>query len=151
MTPSRLPYIPTKSDWLECVELLCEHCAHWPRCEIVEGMIEAAHGGGWPAGGWVTDPGAEVTCLSYQPATRAPLSRPVLKRALKSACEMCAGCAAQKGSEASVALHTQRDFRASVANKTRFDCHDPANAGKPCGGWAAAIKHKTTTAQADRG
>lgn len=142
---SREPYAPTKSEWRELLSMLCEHCVRWPACDIIDGMIEMKDGGDWPAGGWVTDPGAETTCLSYSPRLPQKLSRPVLKRALSSACDMCDGCAARKGSEASVTLHTQRDFSGAVNNRSVFFCHKPENRLKPCGGWANAVlskKHK---------
>lgn len=136
---ARKPYLPSSKEWPELIEMLCEHCANWPRCDIVEGMIEMKDGKPWPEGGWVDDPGAGATCLSYEPQPRAPLSRQRLRQAMRQAVPMCKGCAAQKGSEASVALHTQRDFKTAVNNRTLFICHEPGNKGKPCGGWCNAI------------
>lgn len=138
----RQPYHPTQAEWPELFEMLCDQCAHLARCEVVEAMIIMKDGGPWPEGGWVTDPGAGVTCLSYQPAERRTLPRAELRRALRAAVPMCDGCAAQKGSEASVSLHTQRDFKAAVNGRQLFTCHKPGSQGKPCGGWCQAIKRQ---------
>lgn len=139
---AREPYIPNQDDWTDCLETICYSCATWPFCDICEAMIEAKDGGNWPEGGWVTDPGAEMTCLSYRTKQPPTLSRPVLKRKLAAACSMCEGCAARKGSEASQSLHTQRDFNAAVNNRFLFTCHDSKNNGAPCGGWADAVRRK---------
>lgn len=137
---ARTPYRPTQDEWTTLWEMLCGHCRHQGGCEIVESMIEMKNGGPWPEGGWVTDPGAEVTCLSYEPRQMEKLSRQRLRAALRKAGPMCGGCAARKGSEASVALHTRRDFRAAVNAKALFVCHEDPKRMRPCGGWCQAIK-----------
>lgn len=72
----RRPYTPPKEEWEATWQMLCGHCAHAAGCQVVEAMIAHANGDGpWPEGGWVTDPGAEVTCLSYEPGTRPPMPR----------------------------------------------------------------------------
>lgn len=144
MSIQREPYTPTAAEWTTNLDLLCAHCEHAWGCEVLEGMIEMKHGNAWPEGGWVTDPGAGVTCLSYQPQKRERLSRQRLRQALRSAVPMCDGCAAQKGSEASVSLHTQRDFAAAVRDRAVFACHQGDNHGKPCGGWCKAVRRQMT-------
>lgn len=151
----REPYRPTQQEWAETFEMLCRHCARMADCDVVEGMIEMKSGGPWPAGGWVTDPGAVVTCLSYEPKPMEQLSRQRLRQAMRQAVPMCGGCAAQKGSEASVALHTRRDFKAAVNTKALFTCHEGDNKGRPCGGWCQAVNrnagaiHKRPSAEDD--
>ncbi len=139
----REPYRPDASEWEEAYQMLCGHCAHQTQCQVVEGMIEMQEGGEWPEGGWVTDPGAGVTCLSYEPKPMEKLSRQRLRHALRKASPMCEGCAAQKGSEASVSLHTQRDFQAAVSQRALFTCHAEGAEGKPCGGWCNAIRARS--------
>jgi len=134
------PYFPARNEWEEAYYMLCEHCANQASCDVVEGMIEIKDGGKWPSGGWVHDPGGWVSCLSYAARTRPPIIKHKLINVLNEAVQMCGGCAAQKGSEASVCLHTQRDFRQAVKDKALFICHEEKNKGKPCGGWANAIK-----------
>tara|TARA_B100000700_G_scaffold42239_1_gene43245 strand:+ start:2644 stop:3090 length:447 start_codon:yes stop_codon:yes gene_type:complete len=142
MSIERTPYTPTAAEWTDTLDLLCAHCEHAWGCDVLEGMIEMKEGKAWPAGGWVTDPGAGITCLSYQPQQRARLSRQRLRQAMRDAVPMCDGCAAQKGSEASVSLHTQQDFAAAVKNRSVFACHDGDNHGKPCGGWCQAVRRQ---------
>lgn len=140
MSVKREPYKPTAQEWPEAWQMLCGHCAHAGGCQIVEGMIEMKNGGDWPEGGWVTDPGAGVTCLSYQPRPMERLSRQRLRQAMRQAVPMCGGCAAQKGSEASVSLHTRRDFSAAVKSRALFVCHAEGQMGRPCGGWCRAVQ-----------
>lgn len=135
----RKPYHPTREEWTEVFIILCGHCIKQTECQIVEGMIELQQGGEWPEGGWVTDPGAEVTCLSYEPRRMKTLSNHELIHAIDHAAPMCSDCAAQKGSEASVSLHTQRDFKAAVQQRAMFACHCEGQKGRPCGGWAQAV------------
>lgn len=143
----RLPYAPPPSEWRALYEMLCGYCAHQLRCPIVDKMIEVMRRGGpWPADGWVTDPGAEVTCLSYEPKGAKALARQQLRAIIRTPeprlPPVCGGCAAQRGSEASVTLHTRRDYAAAVRNRTPFTCHeDPAKA-RLCGGWCRAIKRR---------
>lgn len=143
-TVQRQPYRPTEDEWTNAFGMLCGHCAHAGHCEIVERMIEMKNGGPWPQGGWVTDPGAGVTCLSYEPSPllMEPMSRQRLRQALRKARPMCQGCAAQKGSEASVSLHTRRDFHAAVKAGALFVCHEDSELRRPCGGWCQAVKKK---------
>lgn len=125
--------------------MLCGHCRHMPGCDVIEGMIEAKDGESWPEGGWVTDPGAGVTCLSYEPRPMERLSRQRLRHALRKARPMCGGCAAQKGSEASVSLHTRRDFHAAVKARALFACHEDPKLQRPCGGWCQAVRRAKQT------
>jgi len=143
----RQPYAPTRAEWRDLVDGLCMHCDRFGSCDVLEGMIEMKDGGPWPEGGWATDPGAAVTCLSYQPKPRPRLSRQQLRQAMRDAVPMCSGCAAQRGSEASVSLHTQRDFAAAVKGRHVFACHAGDDHGKPCGGWCSAIKRQMTGRQ----
>lgn len=140
MSIHREPYKPTAAEWPEVWEMLCGHCIHAAGCQVVEGMIEMKAGGAWPEGGWVTDPGAGVTCLSYQPRNMERLSRQRLRQATRKAVPMCSGCAAQKGSEASVSLHTRRDFSVAVKARALFVCHAEGQKGQPCGGWCQAVQ-----------
>lgn len=140
------PYLPREmQDWRESWEMTCKFCARSPGCDICEAMIDHLSGEGpWPEGGFVTDPGAGMSCLSYQPRRdRKPLARQQLRRLARqgeaSAPPMCGGCAARKGSEASVSLHTRRDFAASVQDQTIFLCHET---GGYCGGWVKAVLAK---------
>ena len=139
---TRTPIRPSGEEWQELVNMLCFMCHKMGTCEVIEGMIEMKNGGAWPAGGWVTDPGAGVTCLSYEPRPVRQLNERELTDALTSAVPMCNGCAARKGSDASQSLHTQRDFNASVNRGGLFTCHEEGNQGKPCGGWCHAVKRK---------
>ncbi|TFL16399.1 hypothetical protein [Jannaschia formosa] len=138
----RTPYCPPDLDqWKECWEMTCRHCARWLNCDLTEAMIEHREGGPWPEGGWVTDPGAGVTCLSYQPrATQPQLSRQQLRRLARmnpaSLPPVCGGCAATKGTDASKSLHTRRDFDASVKDRRQFMCHERPGY---CGGWIRAV------------
>lgn len=136
----RDPYYPTKENWSDGFDMLCRFCANITRCTITESMIETMSGGPWPDGGWATDPGAGITCLSYQTKSRHPLSPDDLTETMAKAAPMCDGCAAQKGSEASVSLHTRRDFRKAVNTPFVFYCHAEGQEGKPCGGWCQAVK-----------
>ncbi|KFF48127.1 hypothetical protein GY26_16255 [Gammaproteobacteria bacterium MFB021] len=143
MSTDREPYAPTNAEWEGLFNNLCMHCDRLGRCDVIEGMIEMKDGGEWPQGGWVTDPGAAVTCLSYEPKPRLPLSRQRLRQAMRKSVPMCDGCAARKGSDASRSLHTQRDFAESVRSRAQFNCHAAGNEGKPCGGWCQAVKRQT--------
>jgi hypothetical protein len=142
----RRPFIPTADEWEGQFDMLCMYCRHSPGCQIVEAMIEAKDGGSWPEGGWVTDPGAGMTCLSYEPRPMQPLPRQQrrrIERMKESALPpVCGGCAARKGSDASVSLHTQRDYRAAVATPAKFVCHEDPNHQQLCGGWCRAIQRK---------
>lgn len=138
----RKPIVPHPDMWREAIAVLCEPCRHFPGCDVVEGMIEMKEGGEWPEGGWVTDPGAGITCLSYQPRSVRKLSGVELDQALKDSVPMCDGCAARKGTDASKALHTQRDFSQSVKDQGRFTCHKPESKDKSCGGWCSAVVRK---------
>jgi len=143
----RVPFTPPESpeEWRAEFEMLCLHCARFGAgCPIIEAMIEMRQGGPWPDGGWVTDPGAGVTCLSYEAVNRPRLPRQQL-RAIKRAPEhqlppVCGGCAALKGSDASVSLHTRRDFAAAVKNESSFVCHEFPDKEHTCGGWCRAIR-----------
>lgn len=127
--------------------MLCAHCERQTRCEVVEGMIEMKDGGTWPFGGWVTDPGAGVSCLSYEPKMRAPMVRQQLRSMLRAEERdlppMCSGCAARKGSEASVSLHTRRDYQAAVRSRSKFVCHEDETKQRLCGGWCRAIRARS--------
>jgi hypothetical protein len=138
---SRKPYKPNSEEWTEVWEMLCGHCSRAGQCEVVEKMIEMKRGAPWPEGGWVTDPGAGVTCLSYQPKHMVGLSRQQLRQAVRQAAPMCSGCAAQKGSEASVSLHTRRDFSSAV--KYRAHVYMPRRRSKgPAVWWLVSGCHK---------
>jgi hypothetical protein len=142
----RKPYTPTVKDWSECYEMLCKHCARHTKCDVVEGMIEMHTGGAWPEGGWVSDPGAGVTCLSYQPLARDPLPRQQRRQIMRlkeiDIPPICKGCAARKGSEASVSLHTRRDYQGSVRNRAPFVCHEDPELKRLCGGWCRALRNR---------
>ncbi|WP_075881801.1 hypothetical protein [Vreelandella massiliensis] len=140
MDTARLPYYPDPGEWCELFGLLCEFCRHLSTFQVVEGMNETKDGKPWPEGGWVTDPGAGVTCLSYAPIERPSLSSQEIHDALAQGVPVCTGCAAQKGSEASVSLYTQRNFAYAVKHRARFTCHAEGQRGKPCGGWCQAVK-----------
>ncbi|WP_447896028.1 hypothetical protein [Vreelandella sp. GE22] len=141
----RQPYRPTDEEWSASIAVVCEQCRYFltpPGCQVIEGMIEMKDGGPWPEGGWVTDPGAGMTCLSYQPLPVRSLGDEELEAALNDSVPMCGGCAARKGSDASKALHTQRDFRQAVSDRGKFMCHEPGSEGKACGGWCDAVRRK---------
>lgn len=139
----RRPYVPTPADWSSTYNMLCMHCAHQIGCDVTEGMIDCKDGSSWPEGGWVTDPGSGVTCLSYRARQMHTLSPAELHDAFsKARPEMCNGCAAQRGSEASVSLHTQRDFAQAVNCSALFLCHEDSKLERPCAGWANAVKRK---------
>lgn len=139
---NRQPCKPVDGEWAALWKMLCGHCAHFCTCDITEAMIEMKNGGPWPEGGWVTDPGARVSCLSYEPRPMEKLSRQRLRHALRHARPMCDGCAARKGSEASVSLHTRRDFHAAVKARAMFSCHEDPALRRPCGGWCQAVKRQ---------
>ena len=145
MTPERQPYRPAPEDWEESVTMLCMHCDRFPGCSIVEGMIETKDGGPWPRGGWVTDPGAGITCLSYQPRPMAPISVEQIRTIAATNPATCTGCAARKGSEASTSLHTRRDFTAAVRTPALFVCHEDPEQNTPCGGWCRAALQRHTS------
>ncbi len=136
------PYTPTDSldDWRDTYERLCAFCAKQLGCQVVDGMIEMKDGGVWPAGGWVYDRGAGISCLSYEAKGCPAVSRQELRQIKRTPEDrlppVCGGCAARKGTEASVARHTRKDFQAAVKNKSRFTCHETK---KDCGGWCRAI------------
>lgn len=143
----RLPFVPGRDEWAETYEMLCGYCARQCRCDIVEAMIEMKDGGPWPEGGWVTDPGAGVTCLSYTPRRIVPMPRQQ-RRAIARTRDadlppVCGGCAARKGSEASVSLHTRRDYQNAVRSGGVFVCHEDPDHKRLCGGWCRAIKARS--------
>lgn len=146
MSEARAPYKPEAAHWGDLYQMLCGFCAKQGRCEIVDGMIDMKDGGDWPAGGWVTDPGAEVTCLSYEPRRARSLPRQQMRAMLRTPearlPPVCGGCAARKGSEASVSLHTRRDYAAAVANETTFLCHEDESHETLCGGWCRAVRRR---------
>lgn len=151
LTPvGRQPYAPSAEEWRDLYEMLCGFCERQLRCEITEAMIEMKAGGAWPEGGWVTDPGAQVTCLSYAPKPVKPLPRQQLRQMLRTPESrlppVCDGCAAQRGSEASVSLHTRRDYAAAVRNRTAFICHEDPEKKRLCGGWCRAVRRKSGAA-----
>jgi hypothetical protein len=139
----RQPYSPSIEEWPVLYGMLCGHCLHNLSCDITEAMIEMKEGAPWPEGGWVTDPGAQVTCLSYAPIPQEPLARAERRRIAHRKEEdlppVCGGCAARKGSEASVSLHTQRDYQAAVRDCSPFTCHEDPALKRLCGGWCRAI------------
>jgi hypothetical protein len=145
MASDRSPYCPpTLADWQECYQITCAHCANHLDCAVVEAMIEHTKGGPWPDGGWVTDPGASMSCLSYRPAGSQPqITRQQLRRLARmnprTLAPVCGGCAAKKGSEASQSLHTRRDFEAAVRERRVFLCHERNGY---CGGWVRAMLAK---------
>lgn len=140
----REPYTPARDEWGELYRMLCGFCANQLHCEICEGMIALKDTSEWPDGGWVSDPGAGVTCLSYEPRPAQRFTRQVLRQLSRTPeaklPEVCGGCAARKGSEASVSLHTQRDYQAAVRSQSRFECHE--RKGELCGGWCRAIRRR---------
>jgi hypothetical protein len=149
----RRPIRPTDAEWPALYAMLCDHCVHQLSCPITERLIEAKDGAAPPTDGWVTDPGAGVTCLSYAAKKLRPVSRQRLRaiaRMDESALPLvCAGCAARKGSEASVSLHTRRDFEAAVRARALFVCHEDPAHEQPCGGWCRAIRRRARSAGND--
>ena len=143
----REPFLPMPDKWNGVYDMLCSHCVHQPQCGLPTAMMDFAYGRGpWPENAWVTDPGAGCTCLSYAPRPVPQISRQQLQ-ALAEAPEeslphVCGGCAARKGSEASVALHTQRDYRAAVRDRSQFACHEDPEGKRLCGGWCRAVQRK---------
>ncbi len=129
--------------------MLCGHCANRAGCGLVAEMLAFAQGrGAWPENAWVTDLGTSATCLSYAPIRTEPISRERLDALAHTHEEhlphVCGGCAAKKGSEASVALHTQRDYRAAVQDRSEFTCHEDPENKRLCGGWCRAVQRKAT-------
>ncbi len=151
--PSTEPraYQPTHSEWPALYKMLCGHCARQLTCDICEGMIEMKSGHDWPLGGWVVDPGSGVSCLSYQPKNVKPLPRNQMRRVLTqhdaTVPPVCGGCAARKGTEASVSLHTRRDFENAVRNQTPFTCHESTGNKTLCGGWCRAVRQRSAAAK----
>lgn len=143
----REPFLPPPDRWNEVYSMLCGHCGRQPQCQLVKSMLDFARGHGlWPDNAWVTDPGAGATCLSYapkfvptMPGHRAAALAEIPEEQLPT---MCGGCAAQKGSEASVALHTQRDYKAAVLNRYEFNCHEDPEGKRVCGGWCRAVRRR---------
>ena len=143
----REPFLPLPDKWNSVYDMLCNHCVHQPQCGLPDAMMAFAYGrGAWPDNAWVTDPGAGCTCLSYapRPIPKMPLEQ---LRALAGMPEeqlphVCGGCAARKGSEASVALHTQRDYRAGVRDTSVFTCHEDPENKRVCGGWCRAVRRR---------
>lgn len=147
---AREPFLPVPEKWNDIAAMLCGHCVHQAQCHLPAAMLDFAYGRNtrWPDNAWVTDPGAACTCLSYTPRPVQPLA-PSQLRALSETPEIdlphvCEGCAARKGSEASVALHTQRDYRAAVRDRSQFTCHEDPENKRPCGGWCRAVQRKET-------
>lgn len=145
----RVPYRPTDAEWPDLYQMLCGYCAHQLKCDVVEGMIGMKSGGAWPDGGWVTDQGAGATCLSYEPRPHAKLPRQQMRAMLRQREDdlppMCGGCAARKGTEASVSMHTRRDYQAAVRNETTFVCHEDPAKQRLCGGWCRAVRNRRGT------
>ena len=132
----------TQEDWQECWETTCSACANMPGCEICEQMIDhLCDGAPWPEAGFVHDPGAGVSCLSYEPHRKAPrLSRQQLRRLSRlnpdTLPPVCSGCAATRGTDASKSRHTRQDFEAAVKDRRQFLCHERPGY---CGGWIRAV------------
>lgn len=120
--------------------MLCDFCSNQLSCAIIDGMIEMKDGGHWPEKGWVYDQGSGVSCLSYKPKPHPSISRQELRQIKRTPEDrlppVCGGCAARKGTEASVSRHTREDFKAAVRNRSRFTCHETKN---DCGGWCRAV------------
>lgn len=144
----REPFLPEPSRWNDVRDMLCGHCVNKAGCGLVEAMLAFAQGrtGVWPENAWVTDQGTSATCLSYAPIRAEPISRERLEALARTPEEalphVCGGCAAKKGSEASVALHTQRDYRAAVRDQSEFTCHEDPENKRLCGGWCRAVQRK---------
>lgn len=144
----REPFLPPPDRWNEVYDMLCGHCGNQPQCQLVKSMLEFARGyGQWPDNAWVSDPGAGATCLSYAPKYVAPMpahrATALAEMPEEHLPTMCGGCAAQKGSEASVALHTQRDYKAAVRNGYEFNCHEDPEGKRLCGGWCRAVRRRS--------
>lgn len=143
----RTRFLPAPEHWNQVVDMLCANCALTDTCQLPAQMLAFAQGrGDWPAEAWVTDPGAGETCLSYVPVPREAISRERLEALANTPEEylphVCGGCAASKGTGASVALHTQRDYRAAVRDKSEFTCHEDPENKRLCGGWCRAVQRK---------
>lgn len=139
----RLPYRPAPGDeWTSCWDTTCRSCKRWTDCDVLDAMVDAnIHDTPWPEKGWVRDPGAGMTCLSYVPrATQPQLSRQQLRRLRRmnpaTLPQLCGGCAASKGTDASKSLHTRRDFEAAVRERRLFLCHERPGY---CAGWVRAV------------
>ena len=134
--------------WVEAIEMLCYFCQRFPDCDVLEEMIKSKSSDKQIASGFCTDPGSEISCFSFKPKGYRTLSPQVIQeiRSKYSGLDMCSGCAARKGSDASMSLHTQRDFRKCVDDRSLFGCHDPRRKNEPCIGWLCAI---TKTANRD--
>jgi hypothetical protein len=145
----RQPICPSRNgEFAEVMDITCLHCEMGREplsCSILCGMLDHCAGEGpWPDGGWVTDPGAVSTCLSYVARKdRDKLSRQQVRRLGRmnpaTLPPVCGGCAARKGSEASCALHTRRDFEQAVQDPSVFLCHERPGY---CGGWVRALLAK---------
>lgn len=144
VTRRPLDPLPTGEEWRATYEMLCGYCEHQLHCEVIEALIEVKSGGAYPANGWVTDPGAGTTCLSYEPRHRPALPRQQLRAIARQSEQalppVCGGCAARAETEASVSLHTRRDFRQAVQERSGFTCHEDPEHKRVCGGWCRAIK-----------
>lgn len=139
MTTERQPYRPQPDEWEEAVTMLCFQCARLNHCSLIDQMIECKDGGEWPTGGWVTDPGAGITCLGYQTRPLKQLQPSEIRAIAATNPATCQGCAARKGTDASQSLHTRRDFTAAVRLPGLFVCHEDPEGKRPCGGWCNAV------------
>jgi len=144
---AREPYVPSDAEWGDLYQMLCGYCERQTDCAIVDGMIELkSDRGPWPEGGWVTDPGADVTCLSFIPRARRKMPRQQIRQLLRQHVRdlppVCAGCAARRGSEASVSLHTRREYQKAVQESAPFGCHEDPNKERLCGGWCRAVRQR---------
>lgn len=143
----RRPFLPHPDNWDTIYEMLCGHCAQQAVCQLPAAIMAFVRGKGpWPENAWVTDPGAGCTCLSYRSRPVTPLT-PEQRAALSKTPEtelphVCGGCAARKGSDASVALHTQRDYRTAVKDRSEFTCHEDPENKRLCGGWCRAVQRR---------
>ncbi|MBN9319485.1 MAG: hypothetical protein J0I28_07360 [Caulobacterales bacterium] len=144
----REPFLPDPARWNDVYDMLCGHCANKADCGLIEAMLAFAQGRTreWPENAWVTDLGTSATCLSYAPIRGETISRQRLDALAHTPDEalphVCGGCAAKKGTEASVALHTQRDYRAAVRDQSEFTCHEDPENKRLCGGWCRAVQRK---------
>ena len=139
MTTERQPYRPQPEEWEEAVTMLCFQCARLNHCTLIDQMIECKDGGEWPTAGWVTDPGAGITCLSYQTRLLQRMEREDIEATAATNPATCEGCAARKGTDASQSLHTRRDFTTAVRIPALFVCHEDPAGKRPCGGWCKAV------------
>ena len=144
---TRDPFLPLPDQWDAIYEMLCGHCDSQSQCGLPHAMLEFAYDrGSWPDDAWVTDTGAGCTCLSYVPKPVQQISDAQLNAIAEMPADMlphvCGGCAARKGSEASVALHTQRDYRAAVRERSQFTCHEDPENKRLCGGWCRALQRR---------